>query len=242
MTRHETTPHTMTRHLMTFSGKRMAKDPKGLIGCGCLIFVLVICVILAGLLVHPYSLRLLGNRFYYQDRIMPADAIFVPRFPEDKNGELYVDAFRQYWEGNGKSIWVEEDQVFGFAMKDIVTRMAHERGVKPGAIRSIDLSGDDLTKAARVREVFAKQGIRKAVLVVPEYSSRRYHSLYGTEGPGGGRSIIFFIKSVHVPYFQADKWWRDDVSRTIMMRELSRLVMLRVDRFKYGDRGAADKE
>jgi len=220
----------------------MAKDARGMIGCGCLLFVLVVCMILAGVLVHPYSLKLLGNRFYYQDRIMPADVIFVPRFVEDKDGELYTEAFRQYWEGNGKSIWIEDDRVFGFAIKDIVTRMAHERGVKPGIIRSIELSGDDLAKAARVKEVLAKQGIRKAVLVVPEYSSRRYHSTYSAEDSGGARPIVFFVKSVHVPYFHGDKWWRDDVSRTVMMREFYRLVMLRVDRFKYGNRGATEKE
>jgi hypothetical protein len=215
---------------------------KGRIGCGCLLFVLVVCMIVAGALIHPFSLRLLGNRLYYQDKILPSDVVFVPRFVEDKNGEVYTDAFRQYWEGNGKSVWIEDDRVFGLAMKDIVIRMAQERGIKSAAVRSVELSGDDLAKAARLRGVFAKQGIRKVVLVVPEYASRRFHSIYGAEGSGAGDSIIFSIKSVNVPYFQADKWWRDDASRSMIMREVYRLAILNVDRFKFGNRGDPQKE
>lgn len=220
----------------------MGTAQKGRIGCGCLLFVLVICVVLAGAFVHPFSLKLIGNRFHYADKTMAADVIFVPRFPEDKNGEVYAEAFREYWAGNGKSIWIEDDMVFGFTMKDIVTRMAKERGIKDGAIKALELSGDDLAKAARAREALAKHGVRKAVLVVPEYASRRFHNLYGSEEPHPGNGVLFFIKPVDVSYFKADKWWRNDASRTMIVREIFRFGTLYLNRFKFGNRGDNGKE
>jgi hypothetical protein len=199
-------------------------------------------MILAAALIHPFSLRFLGNRFHYQDRITSADIIFVPRFVEDKAGEVYTDAFRQFWEGNGRSIWVEDDFVFGFTMKDIVIRMAQQRGIKASAIHSVGLSGDDSAKASQGREVFAKQGIRRVVLVVPEYASRRYHSLYSSEGSGAGDSIVFLVKPVDVPYFRSDKWWRNNESRSIMMREICRLGSMTLSHIGFGSKGDNRKE
>lgn len=220
----------------------MVRNHKGGIGCGCLLFVLIICMIIAAALIHPFSLRFLGNRFSYHDKIMPSDAIFVPRFVEDKDGEVYIDAFRQYWEGNGKSIWIEDDRVFGFTMKDIVIRMAQQRGIKAGVIHSIELKGDDIAKASQVREVLAQHEIRRVVLVVPEYASRRFHSLYGTGESEAGRPGIFLVKSVDVPYFQPDRWWRSDESRSMMMREMYRLAAMTLGGFKSGDKGDDQKQ
>jgi len=223
-------------------GGRMNKAQKGRIGCGCLLFLLVFCIVLAGAFIHPYSLKLIGDRFHYADKILAADVVFVPRFSEDRNGEVYTEAFREYWAGNGKIIWIEDDMVFGFTMKDIVTRMAKERGIKDGAIKALELSGDDLARAAGAREALAKHGVRKVILVVPEYASRRFHTMYGSEGPHQGNGVLFFVKPVDVSYFKADKWWRNDVSRTMIMRELYRFGALYLNRFKFGDRGDSRKE
>ena len=125
----------------------MGKAGKGRAGCGCLIFVLVACMILAGVLVHPFSLRIMAGRFRHEDKVVPCDAIFVPRIPEDKNGEVYAEAFREYWAGDGKAIWVEDDRLFGLGMKDIVGRMAKERGIKEGAVQPLTVEGDDAAKA-----------------------------------------------------------------------------------------------
>ena len=42
-------------------GGVMGKAGKGRAGCGCLIFVLVVCMVLAGVLVHPFSLQAHGG-------------------------------------------------------------------------------------------------------------------------------------------------------------------------------------
>ncbi|MCK7468493.1 MAG: hypothetical protein MZU91_10590, partial [Desulfosudis oleivorans] len=68
------------------------------------LFVLIVIMVLTGALIHPISLEFIGNQFQYEDKIFTSDAIFVPRFPEDRNGELYVEAFRDYSAGNGKLI------------------------------------------------------------------------------------------------------------------------------------------
>ena len=76
---------------------------EGKAGCGCLIFILVISMVAVGILMHPFTLRLLGGQLRYEDKTVPSDAIFVPNFPEDRNGELYQEAFREYQAGNGRT-------------------------------------------------------------------------------------------------------------------------------------------
>ena len=218
----------------------MVGAKKGRAGCGCLLFVLIVCMVLAGVLIHPFSLRLVAGGFRYADMVMPCDAIFVPRFTEDKNGEVYTEAFREYWAGNGKALWVEDDRIFGFTMKDIVERMAKKRGIKEGTVHALEVEGDDVAKAGLVRQAFAKQGFKKILLVVPDYASRRYHLLYGPRESGD--PMLFLVKPVGVSYFKADKWWRTDLSRAVMGRELYRICLLYVDRFKYGRKGKDGKE
>ncbi len=139
----------------------MGKAGKGKAGCGCLIFALVACMVLAGALVHPFSLRIMAGRFRHEDKVVPCDAIFVPRIPEDKNGEVYTEAFREYWAGDGKAIWVEDDRLFGLGMKDIVGRMARERGIKEDAVHALSVEGDDAAKARAVRAALQEAGDQK---------------------------------------------------------------------------------
>jgi len=220
----------------------MKKAEKGRAGCGCLLFLLVVCMIVAAALIHPFSLRVLGGGFRYADKIVPCDAVFVPRFEEDRNGEIYVEAFREYWSGNGKAIWVENDRVLGLTMKEIVERMAKARGIKEGAIKAVGAEGHRAGSAEYVKEVLARQGIRKVVLVVPEYASRRFHLLYGSEGSGTEKSPLFLVKPVEVTYFKMDKWWKSDLSRSLMGHELYELGLLYVNRFWPASRQEEGKE
>ncbi len=212
----------------------MGKPQKGKAGCGCLLFVLVLCMVAAGALVHPFSLKIIAGRFRHEDKIVPCDAIYVPRFVEDKDGELYAEAFRLYLAGDGKVIWVENDRVFGFTLKDIVARMAKERGVKDAnVVRGVDAAGDDAEKARTARQFLAKQGVKKLIVITPDYASKRYEMLYGETA---GDPITVLIKPVRVSYFKLDKWWRDDLSRSMMEKELYRTALL------YGKRIAGWKE
>jgi hypothetical protein len=194
----------------------------------------------AGVLVHPFTLKLVAGRFHYADRVVTADVIFVPRIEEDKNGEVYTEAFREYWAGNGKAILVEEDRVFGFTMKDVVGRMAKERGIKEEVVRNVQLEGDEAAKAGKAKEIFAKQGIKKVLVVVPDYASRRFRLLYGSEK--SEEKVVFLVRPVSVSYFKADKWWRTDISRNALLGELYKIVLLYVDRFKYGGKETTGKE
>ncbi len=217
----------------------MAKARKGMAGCGCLVFVLIACMVLAGVLVHPFSLRIMAGRFHHEDKVVPCDAIFVPRFVEDRNGEVYAEAFREYWAGNGKSIWVEDDRMFGFSMKDIVGRMAKERGIKGGAVHAVAVEGDDAAKAQAARAELLRQGIKKIVLIVPGYASKRYQLLYSSaraEDP-----LLVLVKPVSMSYFKADKWWGDDLSRTLMGREFYRTGLFYIKRFRQNEKGDSGK-
>lgn len=209
----------------------MKKAEKGRAGCGCLLFLLIVCMVIAGALIHPFSLRLIGSRFRYADKIVPCDVVFVPRFEEDTNGEVYVEAFREYWAGNGKVIWVENDRVLGLSMKEIVERMAKARGIKEGAIRAVGAEGHRAGSPEYVKSILARQGIRRVVLVVPEYASRRYHLLYGTDTERG-KSPLFLVKPVDVPYFKMDSWWKSGLSRELMGREVYDLGLLYVNRLR----------
>lgn len=197
----------------------MGKSHKGRAGCGCLLFILIVCVVVAAAFLNPYSLRFMAGRFHYADKIEPCDAIFVPLFDEDKKGEVYTEAFREYWAGNGKTIWVENETVFGLTMQDIVTRMAAARGIKANVVKALSVEGEGGQKAERIREMLARHGVKKVLVIVPEYASRRFHTLYGS-GVGQGKTVTFLVKPVNVPYFKTDKWWKDDLSRRLVEREI----------------------
>ena len=202
----------------------------GKAGRGFLLFVLICFLVLIGLAVHPVSLRLIGGQFRHEDRIFASDAVFVPRFDEDKNGELYIDAFREYWAGNGKIVYIEEEKIFGTSMLELVQRMARQRGIKDEAVRKIEAGGDDLEKTSQVRKTLSAMGLRKVIVLVPEYASRRYHILFGNS-PEGAKTV-YLIKPVHVQSFKRDSWWKDGQSRKALLGELSSMLSLAVDRIR----------
>jgi hypothetical protein len=190
---------------------------KGKVGCGCLIGILVIIMVLAGLSLHPVSLRFLGKSFRYEDKIVPADAIFVPRFQEDHNGELYVEAFREYFSGNGKVVYIENDKVLGTDIYDLVSRLAKSRGIKDNVTKPLYAEDREDRKTSFFKQKLKEAGLKKVIVVVPEYASRRYHNMYDPTRDGG--AVLYMIKPAKVSYFRADRWWRDELSRSLMARE-----------------------
>ena len=206
---------------------------EGKAGCGCLIVILVFFMVIIGVMIHPFTLKSIGNQFKYEDKIFPSEAIFVPRFIEDKNGELYIDAYREYWAGNGKAIWVEEDKIFGISIMDIILKMAKTRGVKEEVIKKMEVDSEGRKKVDKIKEIFASMGIKKVIILVPEYASRRFHLLYGSSEEG---KTLYLIKAVNVSYFKKDKWWKDGASRIILIRELCSMGTYYVERFKYGEK------
>jgi len=218
---------------------RMGPNKTGKAGCGCLIFVVIVCMVLAAMLVHPFSLKVLTGRLVYQDKIVPSEALFVPRFPEDKTGELYQEAFREFWAGNGKVIYVEDDQVLGVSVKEIVTKMAKQRGIKEDFVKKVEINAEGEAQPAKVKERFAQLGVKKVILVVPEYASRRYHLLYGSDGTHD--NVLFFVKPVTMSYFKREKWWATESARTAIERELYALGTFYFNRFKYGAKEDTEK-
>ncbi|MEN6615176.1 MAG: hypothetical protein ABFD12_01330 [Syntrophorhabdus sp.] len=190
---------------------------KGRAGCGCLLVILVIVMVVAGLGFHPVSLKYTARYFKYEDRIFPADSILVPGFTEDKAGELYVDAFREYFAGNAKVIYIEGARMLGKDNADTVRRMAKERGIPEKAIKMIYPGTDMTTKTGIIKKKLKDAGMKKVIIVVPDYASRRYHGMYKPEDDQSG--MVFMIKSTPVSYFRSDKWWRDEVSRALLARE-----------------------
>lgn len=217
----------------------MSPDNKGKAGCGCLVCVVVACMVLAALFVHPFSLRILTGRLVYQDKIVPSDALFVPRFAEDKTGELYQEAFREFWAGNGRAVYVEDDQVLGVSVKEIVAKMAKQRGIKEDMVKKLEVPADGALQAAAVKAGFARLGAKKVIIVVPEYASRRYHLLFGPDTAHD--SVLFLVKPVTMTYFKREKWWATEAARTAMQRELYALGTFYFDRFKYGEKTDSQK-
>lgn len=191
---------------------------KGKVGCGCLIGILVVIMIVAGVSMHPVSLKFAGKSLRYEDKIVPADAIFVPRFAEDHNGELYVEAFREYFAGNGKVVYIENDRVLGTDIFDLVSRLAKSRGIKDNVTRPLSAGDMGDRKTAFFKQKLKEAGLKKVIVVVPEYASRRYHNMYDPTRDGG--AVLYMIKPAKVSYFGADTWWRDDLSRSLIAREI----------------------
>ena len=104
----------------------------------------------------------------------------------------------------------------------------------------LTVEGDDAAKAQAARAALLKQGIKKIVLVVPGYASKRYQLLYGSAKADD--SMLVLVKPVSVSYFKADKWWSDDLSRTLMGREFYRTGLFYIKRFKHDEKGDSGKE
>lgn len=207
-------------------------NSKGKAGCGCLIFILVICMVAAGILIHPISLKFIANQFRYEDKIFQSDVIFVPRFSEDKNGEVYTEAFREFWAGNGREIWLEDDKVLGMNISEIVLKLARERGIKDGVIKKIVMNVEEKYKSEGIRRYIEKAGVKKVILIVPEYASRRFHLMYGSHRDD--EKALFLVKPVNVSYFKKDKWWKDASSREALFNELFLMCSYYSNKFKYG--------
>ncbi|MDR2017424.1 MAG: hypothetical protein LBQ00_00845 [Syntrophobacterales bacterium] len=202
----------------------------GKTGRGCLLSILVCLLVAIGLSVHPISLKLMGGQLRHEDKIFPSDALFVPRFEEDRDGDLYIDAFREYWAGNGRIIYVEEDRAFGTSILEPIHRMAQQRGIKDNVVRKIEVEGDDIGKTRKTKRAFAALGLKKMIILVPEYASRRYHILYRDSVING--KMVYLIKPVGVSSFKIDRWWKEGRSRIIFLREVFAMASLAVDRFK----------
>lgn len=205
----------------------------GRVGCGCLIFILIVCMVIAGIFIHPLTLKIIGKQFRYEDKVVQADIIFVPRFIEDKSGELYTESFREYWAGNGKTIFVEEDKIFGVSLTELVQKMAKGRGIKEAVVKGLEADSGEVLKAGRIKEKFAGMGYKKIIIIVPEYASRRFHLLYGSSQ--GDAKVVYMIKPVPVSFFKMDRWWKESISRLIVIREAYNMGSYYLSRFKYGE-------
>jgi len=196
--------------------KKSKMNDEGKAGCGCLVFTLIVMMVVAGLGFHPLSLKFFAKCLRYEDPIITADAVFVPRFTEDKDGELYSDAFREYFAGNGRTIYVENEKAPGNDVSNVLRQMARARGIKESVVKTVYLGEMDGDRSSSVKGKLRAAGLKKVILIVPEYASRRYHMMYSLD-PGG---TIYMIKPLKVSYFQSDRWWRDDLSRTLIAREM----------------------
>lgn len=205
----------------------------GKTGCGCLFFLLVIIMVTIGIVMHPYTMKKMGQQFRYADKIFLSDGIFIPRFPEDKNGEIYVEAFREYWAGNGKMIYVQEDRLLDMTVSEAVRKMAGARGIKDAAIGKIEVSSHNKREGADIiKETFANLGLKKVIIVVPEYASRRFH-LFFSANPDESKTS-YLIKPVSVSYFDPDKWWKKGLSRRLILDEIPLIFHCYFQKFKYG--------
>lgn len=210
-------------------------NDNGKAGCGCLVVVLVIIMVIAGLGFHPVSLKYITKYLRYEDVIVTADAVFVPRFHEDRNGELYSDAFREYFAGNGRAIYVENDRLVG--RQDIgrtLHQMARERGVKESAVKTVNPGNRDLMRPSEIKKKLKAAGLKKVIVIVPEYAARRYHLEYSRDTGG----TLYMIKPLKVSYFKSDSWWRDSLSRALTAHEAYTVLMDYYNELRKKDPGA----
>jgi len=215
-------------------------NDKGVVGCGCLVVVLIVIMVLTGALMHPITLRFIESQFHYEDKIFTSDAIFVPRFSEDRNGELYIESFRDYSAGNGKIILVEDEIILGTSIVDLVNKLAKTRNIKEEGIRKIAVSGEELVKAQKIKEQIERQGLRKVIIIVPGYASRRFHLIYDSSKTDS--RTLYFIKPVPVTFFKRDKWWKDSDSRGALANEIFAIGSYYLQRFKYGEKETKDSK
>lgn len=208
------------------------KSSAGRAGCGCLIMVLVVFLVVAALMMHPFSLRLLADRLVYRDPIVTSDAILVPYFPEDKNGELFMDAFREFWAGNGKLILVEEQRVFGLSLTELARKLARERGIKEPVVRKVDVEVETAGDPLRLKEKVSALHLKKVIVIVPDYASRRFHAAF--DASKDNEKSIYLIRPVAMSYFSRERWWRNAATRGIVAGEVYGTISLYLGRLTGG--------
>lgn len=201
---------------------------EGKIGCGCLTTIFIF-VLLFVFFLHPFTLRFLGSRFEFSDKIEKAEAIFVPFFSEDRKGELYNYALREYVEGERKILYIEDDILLNTTICKLFLQLARERGVQKIKVECVKTEGDLEKRMEAVKKYFNHKGIKKVIVLSPSYASLRLHLLLkksnGTE---------FLIKPCSVDYFKKDKWWKDSLSRSLLLKEFSAISSYYLEKFKYG--------
>lgn len=204
----------------------------GRAGCGCLVIVLAVFLVIAGLSMHPFSLRLLGDRLIYRDPIVTSDAILVPCVPEDKNGELFMDAFREFWAGNGKFILIEEQRVFGLSLTELVQRLAKERGIKEPVVKKLDVGFETSGDPVRLKQKVSALQLKKVIVIVPDYASRRFRVAF--DSPQDGEKTLYLIRPVSMSYFSRERWWKNGATRGILASEVYKTLSLYLGRFTAG--------
>ena len=208
----------------------MGKLNKGRAGCGCLLFA---------------ARRLHGRRgcahpsFLVQGLAAASatrtDRAVRRRFRaavrrKTRTGRSTREAFREYWAGNGKAIWVENDRVLGLTMKEIVARMAKARGIKEGAIKAwTSRKATRRSRLPRRSRRSQNRGSRRWSSWCP-ITPRRDSTCSTSRGRKGEGPLLFLVKPVEVSYFKTDKWWKDDLSRALMGQNL-RVGLLYGNRF-----------
>ncbi|MCS7281323.1 MAG: hypothetical protein NZ583_06830 [Desulfobacterota bacterium] len=202
---------------------------RGRIGCGCLFMLLIVVLVVLAVLFHPLSLKFVGKQLLYADKANSSDIAFVPCFREDKNGEVYKAAIEELKKGSVKAIWIEEYTLLDTSVTQLIKGMAKSKGIKGDLIKGVRLDGKEKEKSKSLIEMCKKAGIKKVMILVPEYASRRYKVLYGESGTKGP---LFFVNPVKVTFFNVEKWWRETLSRELVIREYAAIGSLYFDELK----------
>ncbi len=87
--------------------------------------------------------------------------------------------------------------------------MAQARGVKENVVKTVNPGETDENRPSVIKKKLKAAGLKKVIVIVPEYASRRYHMIYSRDTAG----TLYMIKPLKVSYFPSDRWWRDDLSR-----------------------------
>jgi hypothetical protein len=118
--------------------------------------------------------------------------------------------------------------------------MAKQRGVKEDIVKGMEIRLEEKASVPKVRERLARAGVRRAILIVPEYASERFHMLYSSGGQSD--NILFLVKPVNVSYFKREKWWANEFSRAALQNELYGIGSFYFSRFKYGQSEREEKD
>ena len=99
--------------------------------------------------------------------------------------------------------------------------MAQDRGVKENAVKTVNPGNRDVMRPSEIKKKLKAAGLKKVIVIVPEYAARRYHREYSRETGG----TMYMIKPLKVSYFKSDSWWRDSLSRALTAHEVYTVLM-----------------
>lgn len=188
---------------------RTTRDPRPLVGLA-IVIMLVIC----GIPLHSYILKIAADNWMVSDKVGPADAVVVLGGGADRS----YAAAQLYREGWVSQILVDEDE-----NREILLNL----NTPPHAVMMFGRGlRNTYEEACALADWTATNRTRRYIIPTELFPSRRVQWIFARKLEGLGAKIT--IKVIPAKEYASDNWWLNAVARDQFWSELVKYFYYRV--------------